>query len=385
MTDVRTFIKVHDGMPDHPKIYGLSDRAFRLLVTWWCWCSRHLTDGHIPAATWRKCGTARARAELLAAGLAQEGPDGVWMHDYLEHQRSAAEVEQIRTAHGEGGSLGNHVRWHVRRGVRRANCSHCNPDRDLAHDPDSARPRNGKVGRGRHAEQRANDNGKPSVNKPVGNPVDKALTGDNRSVAGSAVVGNRSQERSLTDRRTSPETTTETETDTGDLRSPHEDPSVDHHRPDRYARTRAREDRHPLGPVVAVELRRLTGKDISDEHASAVAHQVLDGRTVSDPRAYLVASLRGQPSAFLPSDHDPTRRSLTEALTDALPRQPCPHGAVRPERCPMCRRARPQPPSGPTTSISDEDASQTRTGDPARGPADGQADDTTDPEGDAAP
>ncbi len=107
MPDERTYIRLHDGMPDHPKIDGLSDKAFRLLVETWCWCSRHLTDGRVPAVTWRKRGTPRARRELEAAGLAVRAPDGaILMHDYLQHQRSADEVAQLREKRRQAGSQG---------------------------------------------------------------------------------------------------------------------------------------------------------------------------------------------------------------------------------------------------------------------------------------
>jgi hypothetical protein len=94
-------------MPEHPKVEGLSDAAFRLLVTSWCWSSRQLTDGRIPATSWAKRGTAKARRELVAAGLAEVGDDGtVQLHDYLEHQRSAAEVAALREKRREAGRRG---------------------------------------------------------------------------------------------------------------------------------------------------------------------------------------------------------------------------------------------------------------------------------------
>lgn len=126
MADTRTYIRVHDGMPDHPKVDGLSDRAFRLLVESWCWCSRHLTDGLIPAAAWKKRGSAASRKELLAAGLVEQLPSGdVRMHDYLEHQRSAEQVAEVRKAKREGGSYGNHVRWHEGQGLVKEGCRYC--------------------------------------------------------------------------------------------------------------------------------------------------------------------------------------------------------------------------------------------------------------------
>lgn len=104
--DTRPFITVHDGMPDHPKIEGLSDAAFRLLVTTWCWCNRNRTDGMVKEASWSKRGTPKARRELIAAGLAAEVEDGVQMHDYLEHQRSAAEIDELAEKRREAGRKG---------------------------------------------------------------------------------------------------------------------------------------------------------------------------------------------------------------------------------------------------------------------------------------
>lgn len=125
MADDRTYIKLHDGMYDHPKIEPLSDAAFRLLVSTWCWCSKHLTDGHVPAAIWARRGAPRVRRELVAAGLVEETADGVQMHDYLEHQRSAAEVEDRREARTASAVKANHVRWHVNDGQYDASCPLC--------------------------------------------------------------------------------------------------------------------------------------------------------------------------------------------------------------------------------------------------------------------
>lgn len=105
--DTRRYITVHNGMPDHPKIAVLSDSAFRLLVTLWCWCDANTTDGKVRRAVWDRKGRAKGRAELLAEGLVYELPDGdVQMHDYLEHQRSAKEIADLRRVRQEAGSKG---------------------------------------------------------------------------------------------------------------------------------------------------------------------------------------------------------------------------------------------------------------------------------------
>lgn len=106
VNDPRTFIKVDDGLPEHPKIVGLSDKAFRMLIELWAYSSRQLTDGRVPLTVWNRSGTARARAELLSAGLAHEGPGRIQMHDYLEWQRSREHVEAIRRVRAEAGKKG---------------------------------------------------------------------------------------------------------------------------------------------------------------------------------------------------------------------------------------------------------------------------------------
>lgn len=165
MADVRTYIKLHDGLPDHPKIDGLSDKAFRLLISTWCWCSRHLTDGVIPNATWTKRGTAKTRQELVTAGLILQENGHVVAHDYLEHQRSSEQVAEVRAAKRRAGTLGNHNRWHKSRGVIDMDCPYC-------------------------------------ADSPLGTSQVRSQTQSHM----------RSQKRSQTDRKTSPETETDTET-----------------------------------------------------------------------------------------------------------------------------------------------------------------------------
>lgn len=104
--DTRTYIKLHDGMPEHGKVDGLSDKAFRTLIDLWCWCARGLTDGVVPAGTWQKRAIPKVRAELTAAGFVEAIDGGIYMHDYLEHQRSADEVRALQKARAEAGAKG---------------------------------------------------------------------------------------------------------------------------------------------------------------------------------------------------------------------------------------------------------------------------------------
>ncbi len=131
--DDRTYIKLHDGMPDHPKVDGLSDKAFRLLVETWCWCSRHLTDGYVPQSTWQKRGTKNTRRELVEAGLViVRATGGVECHDYLSHQRSAHQVAELREKKKLAAAKGNHERWHVGpKGKPSKSCPYCPRDEDV--------------------------------------------------------------------------------------------------------------------------------------------------------------------------------------------------------------------------------------------------------------
>ena len=127
MADDRTYIRVHDGMDEHPKIEPLSDGAFRLLLRSWFYCSRNHTDGRMPDAIWKKRGTAKTRAELLAAGLAEQCDGYIEMHDYTEHQRTAEEIRLLREVRGDSGTYGAHVRWHVVKREPKKGCEHCFP------------------------------------------------------------------------------------------------------------------------------------------------------------------------------------------------------------------------------------------------------------------
>lgn len=106
--DPRNYITVHNGFPEHPKVEPLSDAAFRLLIGAWCYCDRNNTDGALKTAVWAKRGTAKARRELIEAGMVEETSVGVQMHDYAEHQRTAAEKVETsskRAAAGRAGGL----------------------------------------------------------------------------------------------------------------------------------------------------------------------------------------------------------------------------------------------------------------------------------------
>ena len=123
--DARPFVRLDHGMPENPKIVGISNAAFRLYVHAICWCSRQETNGDVPAAMMLRLGTKRAARELVTADLFEPVDDGYLVHDYLDFQRSSREINAYRSARGKAGGLGNHQRWHVARRKRDPECEFC--------------------------------------------------------------------------------------------------------------------------------------------------------------------------------------------------------------------------------------------------------------------
>ena len=93
-----TWIKIDDSFPDHPRIIGLSNEAFRTHIHGLCYCGRFLTDGFIPSAALSKIGSLEAVKELVEAGLwSDEGKTGGYLiYGYLDHQTSKKQVEEKR-------------------------------------------------------------------------------------------------------------------------------------------------------------------------------------------------------------------------------------------------------------------------------------------------
>ena len=113
------FLTLDDGFPDHPKVDGLTDSAFRLHVSGLFYASKQLTDGHIPAHRVPRLVPRfrpRTAAELVERGLWVPTDDGYLIHDYLDWNRSRAQVETDRehkkAVRSAAGRKGAQARWH---------------------------------------------------------------------------------------------------------------------------------------------------------------------------------------------------------------------------------------------------------------------------------
>lgn len=104
------YIRIDVLMPTNPKVCGLGSASRWLLIELWCYCGQHLTDGFVPDAVWRRTGRIRDRQPLVDKGFARRVRGGYEMHDYLEHQRSRAEVEELRQKRRAAGKKGGQAK-----------------------------------------------------------------------------------------------------------------------------------------------------------------------------------------------------------------------------------------------------------------------------------
>jgi len=126
--DHRTFVRLDDGYPEHPKVVPLSDGAFRAHIEAICWASRNEGRFFVPRLVARKFWRPKFITELINASLfdeATDGRDGYEVHDYLDFNRSTEEIAAFRESRGDAGALGNHRRWHVARRKWDKDCEHC--------------------------------------------------------------------------------------------------------------------------------------------------------------------------------------------------------------------------------------------------------------------
>ncbi|WP_187289418.1 hypothetical protein [Xylanimonas cellulosilytica] len=86
-----------------------------------------LTDGRIPAYMLPMLGGNLDDANALVdVGLWDKADDGGWeFHDWSDYQPDAASVKAKREAESTAGALGNHRRWHARKGITVPDCEFC--------------------------------------------------------------------------------------------------------------------------------------------------------------------------------------------------------------------------------------------------------------------
>jgi hypothetical protein len=102
-----SWLRLDDKFAQHPKVAGLSDRAFRIHIETMVYCAAYDTKGRIPPAALRLSGaTTKQTNELLDAGLWDKNGIGMVIHDFEDYngERAMARERQrrFRSRHGNG-------------------------------------------------------------------------------------------------------------------------------------------------------------------------------------------------------------------------------------------------------------------------------------------
>jgi hypothetical protein len=121
VADRGTYIKMSDSLPEHRKIVAAGGDAAWLHVCALAYASRNLTDGFIPEDFVPRLSDRKQPAKLAAKLVdvwlwhatgheckrcPQPQPGEYVIHDYLEHQRSAARVAEVSAARASAGRTG---------------------------------------------------------------------------------------------------------------------------------------------------------------------------------------------------------------------------------------------------------------------------------------
>jgi hypothetical protein len=100
------WLRLDDAMLIHPKIIGLTDGAFALHVRGMLHSALYLTDGFVPKEIASRYGKTRALRELVYARLWHLDGAGYRIHDFLDYNRTRAEILEIRKKRAEAGREG---------------------------------------------------------------------------------------------------------------------------------------------------------------------------------------------------------------------------------------------------------------------------------------
>lgn len=103
-----TWFRIDDGFHSHPKVLRAGNAALGLWTRCGAWSSHYLTDGWIPAQIALDFGTKWEANCLVRAGLWVRERGGFRMHDFHDHNPTAAEVNErkaLRAAAGRSGGI----------------------------------------------------------------------------------------------------------------------------------------------------------------------------------------------------------------------------------------------------------------------------------------
>lgn len=111
------YTELDDNYGEAPKNWALSHIAFRLQTCAIIYCNRHHTDGVLlkaKASTLIPGFRQSAVTELVKSGHWVDTGESYTIHDFLEHNASRAEVDELRAHRSAAGRKGAQRRWQKR-------------------------------------------------------------------------------------------------------------------------------------------------------------------------------------------------------------------------------------------------------------------------------
>lgn len=120
------WFKVDDQFGTHQKAIEAGNAACGLWVRSGSWSSGNGTDGVLSKPVIDTLnGTKNQIDRLVDVGLWVPNGRGFAFHDWHKFQPSALDVKLAREKESQSGAEGNHLRWHVKRGVLNPECPLC--------------------------------------------------------------------------------------------------------------------------------------------------------------------------------------------------------------------------------------------------------------------
>jgi hypothetical protein len=106
-------LTIEPDFAEHPKVFELSDAAFRAHIKAMCWCAKFESDGQMPSRVANQFAPGELMSELVAGRLWVANEDGSFaIRDYLEYNPSREELaaerarKKRRPARGKSGAHG---------------------------------------------------------------------------------------------------------------------------------------------------------------------------------------------------------------------------------------------------------------------------------------
>lgn len=120
-----SWFRIDDGFAFHHKTVAAGNAAVGLWVRAGSWSSGAKMGGYIPGEMVRALGNRAQSQRLVTAGLWIPTDGGYQFHEWDDHNPTAHEAKTAHKKQSQAGKLGNHRKWHVKRGIVDPDCLFC--------------------------------------------------------------------------------------------------------------------------------------------------------------------------------------------------------------------------------------------------------------------